>query len=222
MKQIHPRPDEHGKMVTIHHPSLPSPISAFSDSRKIAVVIPDGKTPSILNGIPLIAWNSAPESFAEWANVAGQTDVDEPPMQSKPGKKLSAGVVAMEQDGRFWVVAPTNAFGGYQATFPKGTIEAGFSPQAAAIKEAFEESGLQVEIAGWIGDFERTTSVTRYYFARRVGGNPAAMGWESQAVMLVPKDKLFSILNHPKDHELLKAIMIKLQSQKHISHPSHF
>ncbi|MGR9088322.1 MAG: NUDIX hydrolase, partial [Gammaproteobacteria bacterium] len=194
--------------------------TAFSDSQQIAVVVPDGKTPSTLNGIPLTAWDSAPESFAEWVQVAGQTDADEPPIQPKPGKKLSAGVVTVEPDGRFWVVAPTNAFGGYQATFPKGTIESGLSPQAAAIKEAFEESGLQVEIAGWIGDFERTTSVTRYYFARRLSGNPAAMGWESQAVMLVPKDKLLGTLNHPKDHELLKATMIKFQSQKHISNPS--
>lgn len=217
MEQIHPRTDDYGKMVTIYHPCIPTPIPAFYDSQQIAAIIPDGKTPSTLNSIPLTAWDSAPESFAEWVNVAGQAHIDEPSMQPKLGKKLSAGVVTVEPDGRFWVVAPTNAFGGYQATFPKGTIEAGLSPQAAAIKEAFEESGLQVEITGWIGDFERTTSVTRYYFAGRLSGNPAAMGWESQAVMLVPNDKLFSLLNHPKDHELLKAIMSKLQSQKNIS-----
>lgn len=212
INQIHPRPDDHGNRVTIHHPSIPTPITAFADSEQIAVVVPGGKTPSILNATPLTAWVSVPESFAEWLNVEGQTDVDEPPMQPKPGKKLSAGVVIVEPDGRFWVVAPTNAFGGYKATFPKGTIETGLSPQAAAIKEAFEESGLQVEITGWIGDFERTTSVTRYYFARRIIGNPVAMGWESQAVMLVPKDKLFSVLNHGKDHELLKVMLTKLQS----------
>lgn len=209
IKQIHPRPDDHGNKVTIHHPCIPTSITAFADSQQIAVVVPDGEIPPTLNDIAFTPWESAPASVAEWENVVGQTNVDEPRMQLKPGKKLSAGVVIVEPDGRFWMVAPTNAFGGYQATFPKGTIEAGMSSQVAAIKEAFEESGLQVEITGWIGDFERTTSVTRYYFARRVGGNPAAMGWESQAVMLVPKDKLFSVLNHPKDHELLTVVLAK-------------
>ena len=86
------------------------------------------------------------------------------------------------------------------------------TPQATAIKETFEESGLQIQITGWIGDFERTTSVTRYYFARRIGGNPAQMDWESQAVKLVPKKKLFTVLNHAKDHELLTVMLAKLQS----------
>ncbi|MGJ0485150.1 MAG: NUDIX hydrolase [Methylomicrobium sp.] len=212
MKHIHPRPDDNGKMVTIHHPSISSPVTAFDDPQQIAVVVPDGETPSTLNKIALTAWDSLPESLAEWIHVTGQADIDEPPMQPKPSKKLSAGVVTVEPDGRFWLVAPTNAFSGYKATFPKGTIEAGMSPQAGAIKEAFEESGLQVEITGWIGDFERTTSVTRYYFARRVSGNPAAMGWESQGVMLVPKDKLRSVLNHAKDHELLTVMLAKYQA----------
>jgi ADP-ribose pyrophosphatase YjhB (NUDIX family) len=82
----------------------------------------------------------------------------------------------------------------------------------AAIKETFEESGLKIQITEWIGDFERTTSVTRYYFARRIGGNPAQIDWESQAVKLVPKKKLFTVLNHAKDHELLTAMLAKLQS----------
>jgi 8-oxo-dGTP pyrophosphatase MutT (NUDIX family) len=209
MKYIHPRLDDNGKVVAIHRPSRPSALEAFADPEQIAAVVPDGKAPAAVNGILLAAWSTAPSSPLEWAKVAGQIGIDEPPMQPKPGKKLSAGVVAVEPDGRFWLVAPTNAFGGYQATFPKGTLDAGLSPQATAIKEAFEESGLQVEITGWLGDFERTTSVTRYYFARRVGGNPAAMGWESQSVMLVPKDKLYSVLNHPKDHELLTEIAAK-------------
>jgi 8-oxo-dGTP pyrophosphatase MutT (NUDIX family) len=209
MKRVHPCLDDNGKIVTIHRPSRPSAIEAFADPEQMAVVVPEGEAPAAVNGIPLSAWSTAPASLREWAKVAGQADIDEPPMIPKPGKKLSAGVVAVEPDGRFWLVAPTNAFGGYQATFPKGTLDAGLSPQATAIKEAFEESGLQVEITGWLGDFERTTSVTRYYFARRVGGNPAAMGWESQSVMLVPKDKLYSVLNHPKDHELLTEITAK-------------
>ncbi|MDD5461516.1 MAG: NUDIX hydrolase [Methylococcales bacterium] len=133
-------------------------------------------------------------------------------MIPKHGKKLAAGVVIREPDTRFWLVAPTNAFGGYKATFPKGTIEPGMNAQITAIKEAYEESGLQIEILGWIGDFERTASVTRYYFARRIIGDPGKMGWESQAVLLVPKEKLFTVLHHAKEHELLTSVFAKLQA----------
>ncbi len=103
-------------------------------------------------------------------------------------------------------MAPTNAFGGYKATFPKGRLEPGMSPQATAIKEAFEESGMQIEITGLIGDFERTTTITCYYTARRIGGLPTQMGWESQAVILVPRNQLFKILNHANDHELVARL----------------
>jgi 8-oxo-dGTP pyrophosphatase MutT (NUDIX family) len=212
-KTIHPRRDDHGGRVTIHHPSNPTPFEAFGDPEQVVVVVPDGKTPEVLNGIPLDSWDSAPRSLADWAQVAGQTLIDEPVIAPKSGKKLSAGVITVEPDGRVWLVAPTNAFGGYQATFPKGTIDSGLSAQAAAIKEAFEESGLRVAITAWVGDFERTTSVTRYYFARRTGGDPAMMGWESQAVILAPADKLFGVLNHAKDHELLKAALPRLKAE---------
>ncbi|MGR9116141.1 MAG: NUDIX hydrolase [Gammaproteobacteria bacterium] len=205
-KQVHPRLNDNGAPVSIHRPSSETPLTAFADSQQIAVVLPDGKTPTALHGIAFTKWPSAPRCLAAWVHVDGQTKIEEPPMVPVKGKKLSAGVVIVEPDQRIWVVAPTNAFGGYQVTFPKGTCDRGLSLQATAIKEAFEESGLKVEIISWIGDFERTTSVTRYYFAHRVGGTPAAMGWESQAVMLVPKLRLPEVLNHANDHALYKAI----------------
>ena len=216
--QIHPRPDDKGNPVNIINPSQPTPLSAFDDPGVVAVVVPDGETPNALNGIGFSSWTNTPANKAEWLSVTGQANLNEPAIIGKPGKKLSAGVVTLEPDGRIWAVAPTNAFGGYKATFPKGTIDPGMTPQATAIREVFEEAGLQIEITGWIGDFERTTSVTRYYFAKRIGGDPTKMDWESQAVMLVPKDKLFTVLHHAKDHELLTAMLTKLQAAQSSSY----
>jgi ADP-ribose pyrophosphatase YjhB (NUDIX family) len=82
------------------------------------------------------------------------------------------------------------SFRRYEHTFPKGGLEKGMSAQANAIKETYEEAGLKVEITGYVGDFERTTSVARYYTAKRVGGSPADHGTESQSVKLVPKADL--------------------------------
>jgi 8-oxo-dGTP pyrophosphatase MutT (NUDIX family) len=85
-------------------------------------------------------------------------------------------------------------------------VEAGTSLQACAIREAYEEAGLKVQIIGYLADSLRTQSYTRYYLARRVGGSPACMGWESQAVHLVPPGMLNSLLTHPNDLPLLCAL----------------
>jgi ADP-ribose pyrophosphatase YjhB (NUDIX family) len=202
----HPRLNDQGEWVTIYHPTHPLPMSAFADPTKLAILLPNGQSPAALNGIAFQPWDTAPKTLAGWVHVEGQAKIDEPPLKPKNGKKLAAGVVVIESDGRFWLVAPTNAFAGYKATFPKGTLEPGMTAQATAIKEAFEESGLQVEITGLIGDFERTDSTTRYFTARRAGGLPTQMDWESQAVMLVPKQQLLKILNHANDHAVIQAL----------------
>ena len=207
----HPRLNDQGEWVTIYNPTHPLPMSVFADPTKLAIMLPNGQSPVALNGIAFQPWQTAPKTLAGWVHVEGQTKIDEPPLKPKNGKKLAAGVVIIESDGRFWVVAPTNAFGGYKATFPKGRLEPGMSPQATAIKEAHEEAGLQVEITGLIGDFERTTTITRYYTARRISGLPTQMDWESQAVMLVPKPQLLKVLNHANDHAVIQAL-IKLNT----------
>ncbi|ECZ5235304.1 NUDIX hydrolase [Salmonella enterica subsp. enterica serovar Enteritidis] len=123
------------------------------------------------------------------------------------GKHAGAGVIIEEADGRIWLVSPSNAFGGYKNTFPKGTCEEGLSMQANAIKEAWEEAGLAIEIVDVLGDFERTTSKARMYIARRTGGNPVDMGWESQAVQLVPPEKLRDVLNMDPDQIIVDAYL---------------
>ena len=127
-----------------------------------------------------------------------------PPKHSLP---LASGVVAVEPDGRIWMVSPTNKFGGYETTFPKGKLDHdGLSLQANAIKEGYEESGLKVRITGYLGDFKRSTSITRLYLAERVGGNPTDMGWESQAVRLVPPEEWGKHLKNPSDQPVLAAL----------------
>lgn len=82
----------------------------------------------------------------------------------------------------------------------------GLSAQATAIVEAFEESGLKVRLLRHLIDVTRTQSHTRYYLAERVSGNPADMGWESQAVMLAPQASLSQLLNSPYDQPIVQAL----------------
>ncbi len=207
---LHPRLDEHGKPVKIKHPSTPTKLGAWHDAHQSATVIPDGPMPTQLNGVSFAPWSDAPTTLIGWKNVPGQMgDLVEPVLQVGLGKHAAAGVVVEEVDGRVWIVHPSNGFGGYSATFPKGRADAlGSHLQAVAIREAHEEAGLQVQITGFLADSQRTMTTTRYYLARRVGGNPADMGWESQAVSLVPRAALASFLTNSKDAPLLKALLM--------------
>lgn len=204
--QIHPARDDDGKRVFILEPHQATPPATWADPAAIATWTPGGVTPKALNGVPFKPWDT-PSTDAGWQAVEGQDpELVEPAMEAGPKQAVSAGVVVEEPDGRVWVIHPTNRFGGYQGTFPKGRTDHGDGLQAAAIREAFEESGLQVEITGFLADVDRTTTRTRYYTARRMGGTPAAMGWEAQAVSLVPRSRLYEVLNSQNDHGLAEAL----------------
>jgi len=204
---IHPKPGENGQPVIIKHPSTPSPIEAWNDPTAVAICVPGGSMPAELNGVQFAPWNDHPRTAEEWNAFDGlKPDLIEPAMKVTPGLKASAGVVVVEPDGRVWLVHPTNAFGGYRATWPKGRVEGGLSMQATACRECFEESGLKVRIVGVLGDFDRTTTRTRYYLAERTGGSPSLMGWESQAASLTPLEALPDLLNGAADAPVLEVL----------------
>lgn len=203
-KAFHPKLDDDGKKVGIYHPSK-SQLEGFDDSSATVTILPGDKIPESLNGIPFTDW-TPPADWDGWADVEGQIDIDEPPLETTGHKQEASGVVIIEPDGRAWVVSPTNKFGGYKHSFTKGKNEEDLPLQANAIKECYEESGLKVEILGLLGDVERTTSVSRYYLARRVAGSPADVGWESQAVSLVPIHELHDFLDSKNDHDVVDLL----------------
>ena len=196
----HPSLNDDGQPVAIHAPHKASAEDTWADADLPATFVPGGPVPAALNGVPFAPWADAPTSSDEWEHVEGQNaDLDEPPLELATGKHAGAGVVVIEDDGRVWLTAPTNKFGGYSYTLPKGTAEMELSLQANSIRECYEETGLQVEITGFLMDVERSTSVARYYTARRVSGSPSEMGWETQAMVLCPLDKLYEYLHAKPD-----------------------
>jgi 8-oxo-dGTP pyrophosphatase MutT (NUDIX family) len=146
-----------------------------------------------------------PDTAAGWAALAEHALLEEPPFVLPAGVNAAAGAVIVEDDGRVWLVAPSNRFGGYSATFPKGRADSGATLQCTAIRETFEEAGLHVQLGAFLADSRRTLTYTRYYIARRIGGTPAAMGWETQAVHLVPIAQLERVASHHNDFPVIKA-----------------
>lgn len=175
----HPQPGPKGQTVWIQHPHT-ARLQGWDDPDATVTVTPGVALPvATLNGVPLQSWHAPREPHA-WQAIDGQQQLGEPELAiATSGRKLASGLVMREPDGRVWLVSPTNAFGGYQTTFPKGRVEPGLSPQANAIREAWEESGLKARIIAWLGDVDRTTTRTRYYLAQREAGSPADMGWVS-------------------------------------------
>jgi hypothetical protein len=170
MKTFHPRKDDDGKPVEIFHPSQASVMEAWADPTQIATATPDSPMPDSISGIAVSAWTDGPSDVAGWEKLVAGIQFEEPPMKSVSGKKPASGAVVVEADGRVWVVSPSNVFGGYANTFPKGKLDVkeGLSLRANALKEVFEESGLLVVLTDFLCDSVRDTSVTRFYLARRI------------------------------------------------------
>jgi ADP-ribose pyrophosphatase YjhB (NUDIX family) len=201
----HPRLDEHGRRVLLATPSGESNLARLADAGVSATFVPGSSCEQSLHGVGLASWVPSDTAAAAWEELAVPA-VDEPAYVLPAGMRAAAGAVVVEPDGRVWLVAPSNGFGGYQVTFPKGRVDEGISLRATAVREVWEESGLLVKLTGFLGDFVRTRTYTRFYVACRVGGTPCDMGWESQAVHLAPVSEAYGLLNRSTDRDVLKAL----------------
>lgn len=200
----HPRLNERGQKVVLATPSNEANLAQLADADASATFAPTSRWEQALHGVLLASWSPSDPGASIWEELA-TSQINEPAYVAPVGMRAAAGAVVVEPDGRVWMVAPSNGFGGYQVTFPKGRVETGASMQATAIKEVWEESGLLVKLTGYLGDFVRTQTYTRFYVAHRVGGSPCDMGWESQAVHLAPVAKAYTLLNRSTDRDVLKA-----------------
>ncbi|MCB8942557.1 MAG: NUDIX domain-containing protein [Ardenticatenaceae bacterium] len=133
-----------------------------------------------------------------------KTLVYEPPLGDVPeDKHVSAGMLLFTPDGKLVLVDPAHQFGGVKTTFPKGTQEEGMSLQATAVKEVWEETGFKAKVLGHLGDYEKSTSINRFYVGVVEEGAPWAAQWETEAVRIVPLDKADKLLEAGVDKGIL-------------------
>lgn len=133
--------------------------------------------------------------LAHWKKVHPHEKIfEDPDKLLTTGKKQSAGVILIEDKG-VWLVEPQGHFGGYVHTFPKGGVDGGLTHQQTALKELWEETGMQGELLAFLGEYAKTTSQTKLYIGKKTVGFPWNMGWESQKTKLVPWDKLEEFLD---------------------------
>lgn len=146
-----------------------------------------------LNGLAFAPWLGRPAHPDDWEiSDLVRPDLSEPPMQLAPDKQPAAAVVIVESDWRVWVAHVCEPFNAAQVRFPAARQDAKLSLPATAVREAWETTGLQVRITGWLGDFDTPTTRTRYYLAERIGGAPYACGWQTAALSLATCEALAS------------------------------
>ncbi|MCI5051854.1 MAG: NUDIX domain-containing protein [Simkaniaceae bacterium] len=75
---------------------------------------------------------------------------------------------------------------------PGGAIDAGESPEEACIREAYEETGLQVEIVHKVAEYQRSIRITRHthLFECRIVGGELRPSPESPKVAFFSLDAL--------------------------------
>ena len=206
--RLHPRRDEAGRTVTVQQPTSATEPESWADPEAIAIFAPDGLCPAELNGVPL-AWAMLPRGVKLDALV-GSEAIDPALPALEPRLRQGAGAVVLEPDGRMWVFEPTNHFGGTCATFPKGRIEPGDTPRQTAVREVWEETGLLVQLGECLGDVRHSTTQVRYFLAQRVAGTPVEMGWEAQAMWLVPVGRLPEVMCDAAEQPLVSLIQRRL------------
>ena len=97
---------------------------------------------------------------------------------------------------------------------PKGTPEPGETREETALREVREETGLQVEIRGYVasieysfvrpGDGARCHKIVRYYLMSPIGGDLALHDHEFDEVRWLPADEAIRALTYANEAEVVE------------------
>lgn len=81
-----------------------------------------------------------------------------------PGKKVAYGGVLFDPPGKVLLREPKNHFDGYVWTFAKGRPDPGEKPEQTALREVFEETGVNARILAPLpGEFAGGSTINRYF-----------------------------------------------------------
>ena len=123
----------------------------------------------------------------------------------------SAGGVILE-DGRVLLILMCDLKGEKVWTFPKGHLEPGETPGAAALREVAEETGFDCEITGelytaeysFVRNGRRVNKDVRWYRMKRRGGDGVVKTPEEIFDMKwCPLDEAKKCLIYPSDLEII-------------------
>ena len=129
----------------------------------------------------------SPDSGATSAGPCGGTD-------SRAEMSPTYGGVVMDDAGRVLVREPRTHYSGYVWTFPKGHPDPGETPEEAARREVFEETGVTATIVRAIpGVFQGQGTQTIYYLMAPEG-RAGEWGPETEAIRWATREEAQELL----------------------------
>jgi 8-oxo-dGTP pyrophosphatase MutT (NUDIX family) len=118
----------------------------------------------------------------------------------------SANVIVAQDNGDILLIRRTDN-GNY--ALPGGALDLGESISDTAVRETWEETGIQCEVTGMVGIYTNPRHVIEYtsngevrqefsivFTARPIGGTPKTSN-ESSEVVWVPESKIQQLTMHP-------------------------
>ena len=107
---------------------------------------------------------------------------------------------------------------------PKGTPEPGETLEQAALREVKEETGVDVETTGLVGDIKywfsrpqegvRYHKTVRHYLFRPIGGDPSQHDHEFDEVMWVDVQAAQKLLTYQNEVRILRQALDLAQQQE--------
>jgi len=140
-------------------------------------------------------------------------------------REISAGCVIYKTDGdgtRVILIRPKDRD---SWALPKGLVEPGEPTEAAARREAQEETGLQGNIIRKIGSVKytytakwenppaRVFKIVTFYLMQHTGGDPKLHDWEVAEVMWYPLDEAVSKASYSTERKILRQAKTILESK---------
>jgi 8-oxo-dGTP pyrophosphatase MutT (NUDIX family) len=137
---------------------------------------------------------------------------------SEPGvrtrREVSAGGVVYRREGDSVEVALASRRtrrGDLAWGLPKGLIEEGETPETAAVRETLEETGLETELEGALGEIsyfyvwegERVAKVVHFFLLRQTGGDVANHDFEMEDVVWFPLQEAERKASYKGEREVL-------------------
>ncbi len=169
--------------------------------------------------------NSSPTAKTEVAHLAVKGNVNSPtkkmpskkrPTYTKRVDEVSAGGLVIDGSGTRGLLIGRRDLKDTSRekllwSLPKGHIEAGETPEQAAVREVAEETGIQSEISRELGviDFwfmaggKRIHKTVHHYLFREVGGTLAPQISEVDDVGWFPLEEIISLLAYPDEKKLI-------------------
>ena len=139
-------------------------------------------------------------------------------------REISAGCVVYRGTGHETEVALIQPRDRQAWSLPKGLIEQGETPEAAAQREVLEETGLVGEIAGpidtikysynarWESPTVRVFKIVTFYLLRHTGGDPSHHDSEVDRVEWFPLEYAMEHATYPQEREVLRKAKALLQN----------